>query len=273
MRSAFRTHLLPLIAIISVWISSAQEGRFTILSGDVTVTGRVKDAVVSMYIVELTIEGRHGKYVYDTDIIAVKDEKHAKAVVSDGLGWKDGYFFVRLECGGNAWRCNREQVFVLRGQGKLSHLGEVLGGQRGEKPGTHYVDGWFQDIYDKFELNDLTAHAFAPWMFLYSRAEGDQLRVDLGETWLRNRKKFDENSATIKSLLPPNVPDSGRDDYRLIPALLQNAVIAKYCLHDVELKTVLGWAEQSVDKHSLDCLATMVSEVIPGEPPRSWAKP
>lgn len=176
------------------------------------------------------------------------------------IAWKGGYLFVRLECGGgNAWRFNREQVFALR-QGRLVHIGEILGGQRDEKPGRYYEDGWFIDLYDKFELNSLVGHAFAPGITLHERVVFDHLEVDLKRTWLENQKDFDDNTLRFSGVEPG-------DELEDIQPLLHNAVIAKYCRRDDELQAVLGLAKAHLDRDRLQRLIKIPSEVVPGELP------
>ena len=255
--------VLVFLSLISALTHYQIENReITLLSGDVMITATVtEESPGELYGAEISVRHDPDSFAYSSMIDIHGDRQKAIDVLKQGIGWKEGFLFVRLECGGgNAWRCSREQVFALR-QGRLIHFGEILGGEREEKPGRHYQDGWFSDIYDKFELNTLVGHAFAPGIRLFERVVSDHLEVDLERTWLENQKDFDLT-------LPEIEPRNEQEEVEIIHPLLHNAVIAKYCRRDAELQAALELTHAHLDKDRLDRLMKILADVVPGDGPR-----
>ncbi len=184
---------------------------------------------------------------------------------------KDGYTFVHNECGGgNAWRCSVVGVFAVR-QGQFQYIGDAIGTERKGAVWNNYSDGLFMDLYDKFETNELTSHAGAPSLEIYSRDHDGRLCVDLETTWQRNLGRF-EKGKEVWSQFPIKEEMSDEEawsaKYNLLPTLLEQAVIAKYCDQLDDLEGVLRKADQSFPDDIMRDFLVILGEVIPCELPK-----
>lgn len=65
---------------------------------------------------ELNITVKKGKDKFErrTFLIGADNLLAAFHLAEKGTRLKGRYLFVRTECGGNAWRCNRDAVFTFR---------------------------------------------------------------------------------------------------------------------------------------------------------------
>jgi hypothetical protein len=105
------------IAFLMLLLSGdqAKTDVLRLISKDIDLSARLNPASIAgmMYVFDLIVNRHEARFAFTTVISQVKDEDEAIKVLENGFGWKDGYFFLRLECGGgNAWRCDREQVFA-----------------------------------------------------------------------------------------------------------------------------------------------------------------
>jgi len=132
--------------------------------------------------------------------------------------------------------------------------------------GENYKDGYFTDVYDKFEINDLTSHAGAPSIALFLQEKGGHLQVNLEYTCLQNRKEFMKNTAEIKRNMGKEFVESS--DY-LVSPILSNAVYAKYCRRGTELSHIMRVAKSVLTKYELQKFLAILAQVVPGEKPES----
>ncbi len=240
-------------------------GDFTILSGEVTVTGRpIEDFPPWLIVFQITARHAREQFRWSTGVWGAGKPQDGIALLRKATAWKSGYLFVPESTGGgNAWRVSREHVLAIRA-GHLVHLGEILAGEHG--PGSGYEAGYFGDVYDKFELNELTDHASAPWFQVFSREKDGGLTVDLEYTWQQDAAQFAKTSAEIRG---KTAPGSSPDWRRFVGAdILSNAVLAKYCRRDAELKETMRIAEAELDAKQLRILNEILSRVVPGELPK-----
>jgi hypothetical protein len=234
-----------------------------ILSGDVRVTARLVEDLQVVYGFDIAAEHAGDRYTWST-VVRAKCAADAISELRKQTGWKLGYLFVPESTGGGtAWRVSREHVFALRAE-RLAHVGEVLAG--GDAPGSGYEDGCFADIYDKFEMNDLTDHASAPGVLMYSRDKDGSLVVDMDYTWEQNCERFAESMAQIaRATRASSKPEEG---WHMVADILSNAVTAKYCRRAAELKQMMRIAEARLDPKHLRILKDIVADVSPGELPK-----
>jgi hypothetical protein len=242
----------------------ANPETFRAVSGGINISANLNPASIegSMYVFDLAISHEKDRFASTTVISQVNTKEQAIEVLKNSFGWKGDYFFIRLECGGgNAWRCDREQVFVAIG-GRLSRVGETVSGGRDSKLGEFYQDGYFIDIYDKFETNNLTSHVGAPGIWIYSKFIDRHLQVDLEQTWLKNRQRSTEKLDLGK------IPKSN-SDADIKSALIWNGVLAKYCRHEADLLSVISLAKAQLDAKSSNLFLQILDRVVPGELPQS----
>ncbi len=245
-----------------------QQRKLTLLSGEIRVTATLKERIDSMSSYEIAVS--RGAYVYRfvTMLAPITDEAEAIAALKESVGWKAGYLFVRTECGGgNRWRCNVEEAFELK-NGRLNHIGEVLGDERRGELGKNYRDGWFINIYDRLEMNPLTSHVGAPGIFLYSRIVDGHLKVDLEHTWVKNHEPFGSTDE-IERILAPNFSEADRD-LELRQELLGHAVLAKYCRHETELARYTAIAKAHLSEQTDALFKQLLTKVVPGELPGDY---
>ena len=254
------------VSLILSYVSVAD--KFIILSDSVKVTATLNNPPDDEpFEAELTIERGNDRFRISTSIYGAKDQDEAISVLKRVTGWKEGYLFVREDCGGgNAWRCDLDHVFAIR-QGRLNHLGEVAAGMPWDSLVGKYKDGYFTDIYNKFEINDLTSHAHAPGMTLFLQEKGGHLQVNLEYTCLQNREVFMEDAAKIAGNRGKEFADENSRAVYLIPPILSNAVYAKYCRRGTELSHIMRVAKSVLTKHELQKFLAILAQVVPGEKP------
>lgn len=209
---------------------------------------------------KITVEKGRNKFDRRTFLVNADNREAAFALIRKGTRWKDGYLFVRTECGGgNMWRCNRDVVFSLRGEG-LRVLGDLFAGDR-DVPAVSWKDGYFWDIYDKFEMNGLTDHVAAPAFLVALKDEGGVLKADLRRTWLRNLPDFTRRAAEIGAL------KAGRRQRDLESAILANTVLARYCAQKKEAEKMERLAVRHFAPADLKLFRELIAHVEAGEYP------
>jgi hypothetical protein len=205
------------------------------------------------------------EFMRKTSLIAVDNADQAFEVIGKGTRWTGKYLLVRTECGGgNAWRCNVDTIFTLRGDA-LSCVGEVAGGDR-EAPAKSYGNGCFWDMYDKFEMNPLTDHSDAPGFWLALLEKGGSLRADLPRTWIRNRGDFRKRMMEIADIIKGGEKDEDTRR-RLESLILDNAVLAKYCGRKSDAARLEKLASRYVEPARLGAFRDIMTLVKPGEYP------
>jgi hypothetical protein len=237
-----------------------------ILSGSVMVTA-VQQGDPNDLLFELTISHGIERHRLSTlPSIAGSDQAKALSALKKTIGWKGGYLFVREECGGgNTRRCNLDHVFALR-EGRLAYIGEAFGGEARTGPWPFYRDGYFMDVYNKFEDNDLTGHAGAPAIRLLMQEKGGRFHVDFHRTWQANRQQFAAILAAIQKMLAKTPQESLGLSEVAVP-LLFNAVLTKYCNRQTEYKQTVRLAKTAVGA-GVQRILYIVTDVVPGELPQ-----
>jgi hypothetical protein len=230
---------------------SFEKQVMTIIEKPVKVTMKLIDQYNNDYQFELSVVYGKDKFKFENEMVFIKDLNQAISQQRSRTGWKGPYLFIGQGCDtlGNAARLCLDLVFTIR-DGKLVYIGEALAGEADE-PGSSYEKGVFRDIYDKFEINDLTSHAEAPLFWLVLEEKDGRFRVNLRRTWEANRTEFYENVKTLRS--------AGE--------ILFNAVLAKYCQQKVELEQMVQAAKSKLDKEELQTFLDILSQVVPGELP------
>jgi hypothetical protein len=215
----------------------------------------------------LTVSYGGRSFMFGTLLIAVADRDQALAMLRRTIGWKDGYLFVRQECGGgNMWRCDVDQVFAVR-DGRLIHIGEQLGGRRDQGPGAWFREGYFTDVYDRFESNDLTSHAGAPSFTVYMKEKHGTFVVDLTRTWAGNRNAFKRDRDEIPRVARNQEMDPRARAETLASLLLHNALLERYCLKPRLLVRTMRNAARLLPPGKEKVFKDIVDRVLPGQLP------
>jgi hypothetical protein len=257
--------VLTVCFILAVVCTHSIAAEFPILSGDIQVTA-IQQGDPDDFMFTLTVTHGASRFILTTGLNAgINDLQGALMTLKQTIGWKGNYLFVREECeGGNIWRCNLDHVFTLR-KGRLIYIGEIAGGAERTVPGSFYNDGYFKDVYNKLECNDLTSHAKAPAIWLFIQEKGGHFHVNLHRTWQANRQQFLENMTEIQSILirpgkePPELPE-------IADLLLFNAALTKYCKRYKEFNQTIRIAKEAVDE-SVPQILQLIADVVPGELP------
>jgi len=179
------------------------------------------------------------------------------------FGWKEKYLFVHSWNGcGSCHRGITDHVYKFK-NGHLIELGEIRALDNATKPGVEYKNGVFEDLYNKFEMNDVTGHFNSPDFLLAIRDKNGKFVIDLNETWLRNKNRYFELKKKLEHISKLK-PDDAKDE---LPdaTVLGAAVIAKYCNQDKELKTLMKYAKNSLPMVDSEKIETVLKQVIPGE--------
>lgn len=212
----------------------------------------------------ITVKKGNEKFERSTFLIGADNLRAAFGLVKKGTRLKGRYLFVRTECGGgNAWRCNRDAVFTVQ-DGQLRSLGDLFAGGR-DTTTISYRDGYFWDLYDKFEMNGLTDHARAPAFFVALKDEGGVLKADLRRTWLRNLGEFKRRVAEIGTLKTGTGHNRKQPD--LESAIIANTVLATYCERMKEAAKMERLAERHFVPADLERFRKLIAHVKPGEHP------
>jgi hypothetical protein len=272
------------LTLCSADTSSCQLNRdctFNLLSGKISVSARLTDRNEDVdkhrpdYSFQIVISDRKHRYEVETGSIRANDLADAVNILSHNVRQKDGYIFVRYHFGGgNAWRGVVEGVFAIR-KGQLQHIGDIVVGESRGTVANNYSEGLFMDYYDKFESNTLTDHSRAPLFKIFSREHDGLLHVDLDATWQRNLEDF-QKGKNVWSQFPLKEKMSAEETwdakFELLPILLKQAVIAKYCEHSNEMEEVLRKVERSFPEEVMKDFRAILDDVIPRELPESDVK-
>ena len=169
--------------------------------------------------------GQYRREISANDIFGMKEQDVLK-MFRQSVRWAGDYLIVGVYGGGgNAWRCDLDHIFWYH-TGSLRYLGAVAGG-------TKYDGRFFEDIYDKFETNDLTCHVGAPGFTMLLENKHGKLVVNLPETWKRCRAEYElrrkelDNIILARSNYRASVPPDVFD--KAIEPAFANLVLTKYC--------------------------------------------
>jgi len=247
---------------------------FNILSGRVNVQGILTETDPDYFGFAIVVTHDRRQFKTGTGIMGSGDIKKAVSRIKKSVGWKGNYLFVTEDCGGgNIWRCYVEHVFAIR-QGQLIYIGSVVQQDLDNKPGSCYRNGYFFDIYDRLEDNDLTSHASAPAIHIVTKEKGGRFIVDLERTWRENLSQYKQNLEDIKGLKDEKY-DYGKDSverYQTPERVLFNTVLAKYCRHQGELMQTMKEAKSTLKEVDFIKLEVILNEVVPGELPNCEEK-
>lgn len=269
--------VLLIVSLLSVECSFATSHKigqtYNILENEISISAKLIEMEElpdepPYYSFSIILENSNNSYEVKSDIIAVDNFNEAIEVLKKSILVKDSYIFIRNECGGgNGWRCQIDSVFRIN-EGVLHWVGDIAGTEERGRVGLNYSNGLFMDYYDKFESNNLTSHADAPSLEIFSRDFNGKLRADLKVTWQNNIILFKKSKViSDRILLGTALSD---DEYReLWSALLQEAVIAKYCERSKELNEILQIAEHALKEDIMKEFRAIVSNVYAGELPET----
>jgi len=133
-------------------------------------------------------------------------------------------------------------------------------------PGLSLREGYFVDDYDKLELRAGLCHACAPRFELAIREDGGQLTVLPDVTWSINRVRYERFKALINSWLYGQL----EDEDKVFEAILNNAVLARYCGRDRDLSPTLEQLAARLDDDHRAWLCDALDQVTPLELPVTW---
>jgi hypothetical protein len=262
--------LIGLVCVSSAASAATSAVGFTLLTQPVKVVAQSDSKPgdpARFFPFTLTVSHDRCLFTFKTLLIAVANRDQALVVLRRTIGWKDGYLFVRQECGGgNMWRCNVDQVFALR-NGRLLHIGEQLGGRRDLGVGALFRDGYFTDVYDRFESNALTSHAGAPSFTIYMKEKNGAFVVDLTRTWTRNREAFKRDRDEIPRVARNRGMDPRARAEMLASLLLHNTLLERYCLKPRRLAGTMHDAARLLSPEKLMLFRRIVDSVLPGQMP------
>jgi len=256
-------------------VKSFRSEPFNILSDRVNVQAILieSETPLELYFFDIVVTHDRRQFKTFTGIMA-RDIKEAVSSLKKSVGWKGNYLFVTEDCGGgNIWRCYVEHVFAIR-QGQLIYIGSVVQQDLDNKPGSCYRNGYFFDIYDRLEDNDLTSHASAPAIHIVTKEKGGRFIVDLERTWRENLSQYKQNLEDIKGLKDEKY-DYGKDSverYQTPERVLFNAVLAKYCRRQGELMQAMKEAKSILKEVDFIKLEVILNKVVPGELPNCEEK-
>jgi hypothetical protein len=202
----------------------------------------------------------YGNERFNFKVSLLEDIEDVKKVT----GWKGDYFFLRtLECTGNASKCSTDQVFMFRNN-KFIHLGYFI--SWADEIGHIYKNGFFRDLYNKFEFNALTSHAAAPIFTVALKEKDGRFSVDLEQTWLENEKTYKENMLELTNAIKRK-KEGMNSGSEIINPVFFNAVLAKYCRKDDQLTEMIKIAQSELSQREYGDLNEYLSQVVSGEEP------
>ena len=239
--------------------------EFAILTDNVKVTA-MQEGDPNDFMFALTVAHGNQRFTLSTTLtIGVRNQQDAIMAMKKTMGWKGDYLFIREECGGgNIWCCNLNHVFAIR-EGRLIYIGEVAGEEERTAPCPSFQDGYFIDIYNKLEYNDLTSHARAPAIRLIMKEKGGRFHVVLQRTWQANLQQFSINTAEINTILA-NAHEEPPELSGIADLLLFNAALAKYCKRHKEFNQIIRMTKAGASEKGKQILQ-ILANVVPGELP------
>jgi hypothetical protein len=199
------------------------------------------------------------------------DRTQARQALEGSVVQRGDYLFIATSApGGNHWKGGGTEVIGLRG-GRLIPLG-WLGERDFESyaPDTCYHNGEFLDLDADWE-SAFTGHAGAPKVELVLLDSVGTLVADLARTWERSQPLYQGNERLWRS-----APAGQTNDFGLVAALFENAVIAAYCHRSREWAVTMAEAERVVDPSMLAAIRDTLSGVRSGVLPRRsrpWSSP
>lgn len=221
------------------------------------------------YDMQITVGVGQQKYELDSALTGQENLKTVTQRLKKTIGWKGPYLFVRSECGrGNSFRCDKDYVFKLSGK-RLIKIGETAvwetmpGGEELIGPG--YQHGYFLDIWNGLEENDLTSHAEAPSIKMSLQDRDDKLVMHKDQTWKLNLRQYRANETELRQRAKQSTK-SNLESFELKAQLLFNTALAKLTGRKQEYQETLDLAKRVIEHEGVARLDAMVS----GTSPRSY---
>ncbi len=216
--------------------------KYLILSEPVRVEATLTDIDPHQCGFDVTVSYKTDSFDFSTSVWVEKSSPDLAAVANNLAGWKSGYLFIHRGCGGgNAWRCDTEEVLAIR-DGMLKDLGEVSTYfSRGTeyKPGASMEDDYFVDVNNALEM--VSCHACAPAVKIILKERNGQLMEDSRLTWKANKKIFDQSLDIVKKW------HKSKERERLQEvgdAILFVALASKFCDKDRLYKKIISYAKE-----------------------------
>jgi hypothetical protein len=256
-------------------IGSKSENSVPSISDKVDSTPRLQKPITILQkpvLIKLRqISGGHDEGDYVIDVDYKSDHFSLESEGYDGsldrfvkiCGWKGDYLFVPSWNGcASCHKGEVSHVYKLK-KDHLIELGETIVRYEESTPGAEYNNGIFTDLYNKFEINDVTAHYNSPDFWLAIRDEDGKFVVDLNETWSKNEKYFFELKKKLRDLAKLK----SDDDKVTHPdaTVLDAAVIAKYCREEKELKELMAFVKKHFPLVDDERIEDILKQVVPGE--------
>lgn len=194
-------------------------------------------------------------------------------LADDGRGrirWLSPYLLVLSHTGGRAEAYDKTWIFKIV-EGKLTRMGTV--GGDAEMAST----GRFQSLYNKASVwqgEEFDCEACRPQVRLVIEDKDGALAANPEATWEINQKEWQDNEKFVASQIQAGLPKDpdAQDLWRMqtLGALIENAVVAKYCRHDTEVQRLTALAKANLDQASLDELNNSLRNLVPLELPDRW---
>jgi len=183
------------------------------------------------------------------------------------ITWRDPYLLVHSSCGsGNALRCESETVFK-KTDNAVIRLGDLVGTATAV-----YRNGRFYDVYDKLENQvDGLSHTPSPSFKIVLDDVDSSLIVNAAATWSSNANAWAQHTAELAAAHPEQ--SWGEPEWEsYFYAVVNNAVLARYCQQNEELQQLLKTVEPKLDTYHRRALTDALSKVVPLEKPKAWRK-
>jgi hypothetical protein len=226
------------------------------------------------FVFRLSVEHGEQRFDLETRLVLGAGDRLPEAVAAlrRTTGWKDGYLFVRTECGGGTrWKCATESVFMLRA-GRLVALGSLLAGEERELA-TSWRGGAFHDIDADFEGYGLTKQVGAPRFDVLLHEREGRLVADTDSTWILNATQFADYESVAKANKQPEVTGYRQSWVFAYSPRLCNAVLAKYCGRAATLDSTLMEARAVLPAEILKSFDELLAKVETGALPRTSRLP
>ena len=248
-------------------------GKWTLVTVPVTVTAKLVELVppdlgfTAAFTFVIDVGDPHATREVQTFFFQ-EDLDSALAHLRAAVAWRPPYLFVRSECGGNAWACDKEDVFIVA-EGRARWIGAFAIDSSQPIPQS-YRGGYFMDCYDKLEEAQIgLSHASSPYFDIAIRLIKNRLVVAPDITWSMNQDRYLRNEAAVAVWLAER-KTVGEHDEEAFSAVVENAVLAKYCKRHDELTGLLGRVEPRLGEDDRRNLRRALALTFPLELPSAW---
>lgn len=260
--------LMMCSALLAMELVAAAATQLNLLEEPIKVTASVNAADIGSFvsaqigvhngpITQLVSTSVHGKSLVEVE-----------KVLKEQVTWHAPYLLVHSSCGGgNAWRCEGEAVFKVMND-SVARLGDLIG-----DASAVYRGGHFHDTYDKLENHvDGLSHASSPTFGIVLDDIDSILTVNATATWTDNADAWRKRAVYLADHHPDRSwSDADWEDY--FSALMNSAVLARYCNRSEELQQLTKAVEPELDAYHRRAFTDALSKVVPLEKPKAWRKP